>query len=236
MQNIIKKLFAYIENEDIIGLARYCLILLPFVGGAILATTFLFRYVTDHKETLILIGVAACMIIPPFLGKKEDKPETKSVAVNDNTTFFERLLIKALFQIFTSYSQQFQVIAPLRYSDLNDMLPSGIVPGKSIVMYRFKVMSDGTAISMPDFHEFLTIHIEELLASDELALGKPTAEFFGKLYPKVYIDECACAGGVWHIALLVCDNENVAQYIDNKRQALIMRTSCITAQYGDSDF
>lgn len=236
MKKVFKKLIHYIESEDVKGLLRFCLILLPFVGGGIWGIGAIITYVTWHKEALILVGVATCMIIPPFLGKKEDKPVTKSVVVNDNITFFDRLLIKALFHIFTNYSQQFQVIAPLRYSDLKDMLRSGIVPGKNIVMYRFKVIADGTAISMPDFHEFLTIHIEELLASGELALGKPTAEYFGKLYPKVYIEECACAGGVWHIALLVCDNENVAHYIDNKRQALIMRTSCITAQYEDSDF
>lgn len=123
----------YIEDEDIPGLLRFCLILLPFVGGAIWGMGALIRYITIHQEILVIIGIAACMIIPPFLKKKENKPEGKSLPVNDNMLFFERLLTKALFQIFTEYSQQFNVIAPLRYSDLKDLIPSGFDPGKKFV-------------------------------------------------------------------------------------------------------
>lgn len=236
MRKLFDKLIEYIENEDVTGLIRYCLILLPFVVGAITAVVFLIRYITIHKEVLILVGIAACMIIPPFLTKKETPTKVTSLPVNDHGMFFDRLLTKALFQIFTEYAQQFNVIAPLRYSDLKDMIPSGLDSGKNVYIYRFKAMTDGTAIPPVDFHEFLTIHIEELLASGELSLGKSTAEFNGRLYPKVFIDECSYAGGAWHIALLVCDNENVTRYIDHKKQAIMMRNSRISAQYEDVDF
>lgn len=236
MHNIWKKFLKYIEDEDIPGLLRFCLILLPFVGGAIWGMGALIRYITIHQEILVIIGIAACMIIPPFLKKKENKPEGKSLPVNDNMLFFERLLTKALFRIFTEYSQQFNVIAPLRYSDLKDLIPSGFDPGKKICVYRFKIMADGEPLSMADFHEYLTIHIEEQLASGELSLGRPTVEFNGRLYPKIFIDECSFAGGAWHIVLLVCDNENVSRYIDNKRQAIMMKHSRFTDQYDDPDF
>ena len=77
----------------------------PFVGGAIWGIGALIRYITIHQEILVIIGIAACMAIPPFLKKKENKPETKSFPINDNGLFFERLLTKALFEIFTEYSR-----------------------------------------------------------------------------------------------------------------------------------
>lgn len=236
MSEILKKLFKYIEAEDIKGLLRFCLILLPFVGGGIWGVGALITYVTWHREALILVGVAACMIIPALMGKKQPPISATLPLPPDNVAFFNRLLVKDLFVIFTNYARQFQVIAPLRYSDLGDNLPSGIAPGKNIAVYRFKVVADGEAISPADFHEILTIHIEERLAGGELALGKPTAEFSGKLYPKVFIDECICAGGVWHIALMVCDNQKVANYIDSRNQTLIMRSNRISSQYDDCDF
>lgn len=236
MMRIWEKLLNYIENEDIKGIVRFCLILLPFLGGGIFGIGFLIRYITTHKEALILLGVAACMILPAFMGKSKDESTPKTVATNDNLTFFDRLLVKDLFIIFTSYAQQFRIISPLRYSDLRDTLPSGMDFGKGIAVYRFKVVADGEPISQADFHEILTVHIEERLASGELALGKPTAEFEGKLYQKVFIDECICAGGVWHICLIICDNAKAAHYIDAKQQSFIMRNSRISRQYEDADF
>lgn len=235
MKKIVDKLMAYIESEDIKGILRFCLILAPFVGGALWAVGALIKYITLHQQGLIIVGVAACIIIPALMGKKTAPPPA-TVATTDNLLFFDRLLVKGLFTIFTSYSRQFQTIAPLRYSDLQDNLPSGIDRGKNIAVYRYKVVADGEPISPADFHEILTVYLEERLASGELALGKPTAEFGGKIYPKVYIDECICAGGVWHISLMVCDNERVANYIDNKVQTLIMRNSRISNQYEDNDF
>lgn len=235
MNSIVKKLFDYIEAEDIKGLFRFCLLLLPFVGGAIWGITALVKYITLHQETLIVVGIAACMIIPAIMGKKT-APNPPMVATNDNMIFFDRILVRTLFVVFTNYRNQFQVIAPLRYADLQDNLPSGLDTGKNISIYRFKVIADGEPISPADFHEILTVHLEERLASGELALGKPTVEFGGKIYPKVYIDECVCAGGVWHISLMVCDNERVANYIDNKVQTLIMRNNRISKQYEDCDF
>lgn len=226
----------YIEAEDVKGIFRFCLILSPFVGGALWAIGALIKYVTFHQEALIIIGVGACMIIPALMGRKATPPSPPPSGINGNVTFFDRLLVKELFTIFTNYSRQFQVIAPLRFSDLHDALPSGIDQGKNIAVYRFKVVADGEPISPADFHEILTVHLEERLASGELALGKPTAEFCGKIYPKVYIDECLCAGGVWHISLMICDTENVANYINNKTQTLIMRSSRIASQYSDCDF
>lgn len=235
MRKIIEKLMAYIEAEDVKGLLRFCLILSPFVGGALWAVGALIRYVTFHQQALIIVGVAACMIIPALMGKKT-VPQSTPVMANNNLMFFDRLLLKGLFTIFTNYSRQFQVIAPLRFSDLHDTLPSGIDQGRNIPIYRYKVVADGEPLFPADFHEILTVHLEERLASGELALGKPTAEFCGKIYPKVYIDECLCVGGVWHISLMICDTENVANYINNKTQTLIMRSSRIASQYSDCDF
>ena len=235
MRKIIEKLMNYIEAEDVKGLVRFCLILSPFVVGVLWAVGALIKYITFHQQALIIVGVAACMIIPALMGKKTTPPPP-TVAANDNLLFFDRLLLKGLFTIFTNYSRQFQVIAPLRFSDLQDTLPSGIDQGRNIAIYRFKVVADGEPLSQADFHEILTVHLEERLASGELALGKPTAEFGGKIYPKVYIDECLYAGGVWRITLMVCDNEKVAHYIDHKAQTLLMRNSRISNQYEDNDF
>lgn len=235
MRKIIAKLMAYIEAEDVKGILRFCLILSPFVWGALWSVGALIRYITFHQNALLIVGVAACMIIPALMGKKREPPTTP-VATNESMIFFDRLLVKTLFIIFTSYFRQFQVIAPIRYSDLQDNLPSGLDKGKNISVFRYKVVSDGEAISPADFHEILTVHLEERLSSGELALGKATAEFGGKIYPKVYIDECVYAGGVWHISLMVCDNEKVANYIDSKLQALLMRNSRISSQYEDCDF
>lgn len=235
MKKIIDKLIAYIESEDIKGILRFCLILTPFVVGILWAVGTLIKYITIHQQVIIIIGVAACMIIPALMGKKTAPPPPMA-ATNDNFLFFDRLLLRSLFIIFTDYSRQFQVIAPLRFSDLHDALPSGIDQGKNIAVYRYKVVADGEPLSPIDFHEILTIHIEERLAAGELSLGKPVAEFGGKIYPKVYIDECLCAGGVWHITLMVCDTEKVAKYIDGKSQTLLMRNSRIAKQYEDCDF
>ena len=61
MHNIWKKFLKYIEDEDIPGLLRFCLILLPFVGGAIWGMGALIRYITIHQEILVIIGIAACI-------------------------------------------------------------------------------------------------------------------------------------------------------------------------------
>lgn len=236
MNALIKKLLKYIEEEDVKGIIRFCLILLPFVGAAIGGAAALVTYITRHKEALILIGIALCMVIPALMGKKQEKDTPCQISVNTNVDFFDRILVKTLFSVFTTCSPQFQTMPPVRYSDLHDDLPSGMDLAKGVAVYRFKVISDGSPIASADFHEILTCHIEERLASGELPLGKPTAEFNGQLFPKVFIDECLCAGGVWHIALLICDNENVVKYINQKRQTLIMRNARISAQYDDCDF
>lgn len=236
MKRLLEKLSDYIEHEDVRGLVRYCLILLPFVGGAIFGIVAMVNYITRHKEALILCVIASCMIIPALMGKKAEKPLTSEVSANGNLLFFDRLLTKGLFVVFNDYAKQFQIIPPIRYSDLKDALPSGIDPGKRIAVYRFKIAADGESISPADFHEILNCRIEEQLASGELALGKPTAEFNGKLYPKVFLDECICAGGVWHIAILICDSPMVANYIDAKQQILIQRNARFSSQYEDCDF
>lgn len=246
MRRLINKLFYYIEMEDIRGLIRYCLILLPFVGGAIWVICSLIGYLAGHKEALIMLGIATCMIVPPMLSKKApvqntegdnaDDINTDIESSDDNLTFWDTILVRSLFVIFNEYAPQFHVIRPARHSDLQDTLPSGFDPGRNIVVYRFKVMSDRDAISSADFHEALTIHLEERLASGELPLGKPTAIWGGKAYPKIFIDECVCAGSVWHITLLICNDSMVADYIDRKRQALIRRSSRISRQYEDCDF
>lgn len=236
MKNIFQKLITYIEDEDIKGLLRYCLILLPFVGGAIFGIGALISYITRHKEALIIIGVAACMLIPALMEKKQAPSVIKTSVTNGNVAFFDRILLRGLYTIFSSYASQFGVIPPGKFSDLQDDLSSGFDSGRGMNVYRFKIISDGEALEPSLFHETLTIHLEEQLASGVLALGKPTAEFGGQLYPKLFIDECLCAGGVWHMSILICDNEKVAQYIANKRQTLFMRHSPVTLQYEDGDF
>lgn len=236
MRAILRKLTKYIETEDVKGLVRYCLILLPFVGGGIFGIGAIVAYATRHKEALILIGVAICMIIPVLMEKKSDNAEPPLITTDSNIVFFNRLLTETLYVIFTTYMPQFQTLPPQRYEDLQDVLPSNMDPARNIAVYRFKIISDGEAISQADFHEILNVHLQERIASGELALGKPVAEFGGQLYPKLFIDECVCAGGVWHISLLICDNVNVARYISNKRQTLILRNNRISTQYEDSDF
>lgn len=236
MKKIFEKLLNYIEDEDIRGLLRYCLILLPFVGGGILGMGFLVKYITIHKEVLILLGVATCMIVPAFMGKKKDEPEVKPIAVNQNLNFFNRMLIKNLFAIFNDYYRQFRVIPPEKYADLRDLLSSNFDTGKGFCIYRFKAVSDGDPVDPSDFHEMLEERLEEKLESGELALGSPTAQFSGKIYPKVYVDECQCAGNVWHITIMICDSDRVARYIDAKAQAIIMQRSIVSRQYEDSDF
>lgn len=236
MSGILKKLFNYIETENIRGLVRYLLILFPFVSGGIWAVTALISYATAHQEILIILVVAACMIIPVFWGKKPTLSPPNTEVVNSDITFFDNILLRGLYEIFTSYPRQLQIIPPGKFADLRDVIPSKFDNGKSIVVYRFKVVSDGEPLEPALFHEVLTVHLEEKLANKELALGKSTAEFNNQLFPKLYIDECIFAGGVWHISILICDNEKVARYIANKRQTLIMRHSPIALQYEEGDF
>lgn len=236
MKKIFQKLIDYIEAEDIKGLLRFCLILLPFVGVIGWGIFFIFSYVTQHKEGLILLGIACCFIVPSVMNKTQKAVPTETPAGNGNIIFFERLLIQALFTIFTTYAGQFHVVPPSKFSDLKDDLPSGLDKGKNVTIYRFKIISDGEAIEPALFHEILMVHLEESLASGELALGKAVVEFRDQLFSKVFIDECLCAGGVWHISLLICDNERIAMYINNKRQNLALRHSPISTQYEDEDF
>lgn len=70
MGNIWKKLLKYVEDEDIPGLLRFCLILLPFVGGAHLGIGALIRYITIHQEILVIIGIA-CLYDHPSISEKE---------------------------------------------------------------------------------------------------------------------------------------------------------------------
>lgn len=237
MTKLWNKLVNYIEEEDVRGLVRFCLILLPFAGGAILGMGFLVRYITLHKEALIILGVAACMIIPAFMGKeKQPSPTPKTVAITDNLVFFNRMLMQSLFTIFNDYARQFQIIPPEGYKDLKDTLPSSMDMGKGIIFYRFKVIASGEPITPADFHEFLTTHIEELLVSGDLAVGKPVVEFNGTLYPRVCVDRCVYESGTWHLTLLICDNEQVARYLNTKQQTLVARASLISRQYEDEDF
>lgn len=236
MKNLITKLVSYIENEDVKGLVRYCLILLPFVVGVAWALGALISYVTEHQEILIVLGIALCMIFPVFLGKKQTPSGTNTSVVNTNVAYFDRILLRGLYTIFTSFARQFQVIPPSKFTDLRDELASGYDCGKNANIYRFKVVSDGEALEPALFHEVLTMYLEEKLANGEIALGKPTVEFNNQLFPKIFVDECIYASGIWHISIIICDNEKTAHYIANKRQSLIMHCSPVALQYEDGDF
>ncbi len=236
MKKIFQKLLDLIEAEDIKGLFRFCLILLPFVGAIIGGLIFIISYATQHKEGLILFGIALCFIVSALMNKTPKAVPAETHVGNGNVIFFERLLLQSLFTIFTTYPGQFHVMPPGKFSDLRDDLPSGLDKSRNVTIYRFKVISDGEAVEAALFHEILTVHLEERLASGELALGKAVVEFNEQLYPKIFIDECICAGGVWHISILVCDNERTATYINNKRQNLALRHSPVSVQYEDEDF
>lgn len=236
MKKLFLKLVSYIENEDVKGLLRYCLILLPFVVGVAWALGALISYATAHQEVLVILGIAACMIFPAFLGKKQMPPSTSNSVSNTNVAYFDRILLRGLYAIFTSFARQFQVIPPSKFIDLHDDLASGYDCGKNANIYRFKIVSDGEALDPALFHELLTTYLEEKLANGEIALGKSTVEFNNRLFPKIFVDECLHASGIWHISILICDNENTANYIANKRQTLIMRCSPVALQYEDGDF
>ena len=62
MKNIFNKLIRYIEEEDILGLVRYCLILLPFIAIFIVALYCMVAFVTRHKEGLIIIFIGVCFL------------------------------------------------------------------------------------------------------------------------------------------------------------------------------
>ena len=170
------------------------------------------------------------------MGKKKEPPKKEQTLNNNNVIFFDRLLIQTLFSIFTVYSKQFHVIPPTKFSDLQDTLPSGLDAGKQINIYRFQIISDGEAIEEALFKEILTVKLHDKLASGEVHLGNATAEFNGQLYPKIFVDYCSCAGGVWHIILIICDNTLVANYINNKQQNLAMNNYSPYRQYHDGDF
>lgn len=236
MKNLINKLIRFIEEEDIIGLVRYCLILLPFIILFIIALYCIVAFVTKHKEGLIIILIAICFLCSSIMGKKKEPPKKELPSNNSNVIFFDRLLIQALYSIFTVYSKQFHIIPPTKFSDLQDTLPSGLDNSKQINIYRFRVISDGEAIEEPLFKEILTIRLQDKLASGEVHLGNATAEFNGQLYPKIYVDYCSCAGGEWHIILLICDTISVANYISNKQQNYTMNSYNSHRQYHDGDF
>ncbi len=236
MKNIFNKLIRYIEEEDILGLVRYCLILLPFIAIFIVALYCMVTFVTRHKEGLIIIFIGVCFLCSSIMGKKKEPPKKEQTLNNNNVIFFDRLLIQALFSIFTVYSKQFHVIPPTKFSDLQDTLPSGLDAGKQINIYRFQVISDGEAIEEALFKEILTVKLHDKLASGEVHLGNATAEFNGQLYPKIFVDYCSCAGGAWHIILIICDNILAANYINNKQQNLAMNNYSPYRQYHDGDF
>lgn len=236
MKSIFTKLIRYIEEEDIIGLVRYCLILLPFIAMFIVALYCIAAFVTKHKEGLIIAFVAVCFLCSLIMGKNKKHPQKEPVINSSNVIFFDRLLIQALFSIFTVYNKQFHIIPPTKYSDLQDTLPSGLDAGKQINIYRFQVISDGEAIEETLFKEILTIRLQDKLASGEIHLGNATAEFNGQIYPKIFVDYCSCAGGVWHIILIICDNIPAANYISNKQQNLAMNNYSQYRQYHDGDF
>lgn len=236
MKSIFNKLIRYIEEEDIIGLVRYCLILLPFIAIFIVALYCIVAFVTKHKEGLIIVFIAVCFLCSSIMGKKKEPPKKEHALNSSNVIFFDRLLIQALFSIFTVYSKQFHIISPTKFSDLQDTLPSGLDASKQINIYRFQVISDGEAIEETLFKEILTIRLHDKLASGEIHLGNATAEFNGQIYPKIFVDYCSCAGGVWHIILIICDNISAASYISNKQQNLAMNNYSPYRQYHDGDF
>ncbi|MFR5631765.1 MAG: hypothetical protein ACLUFH_02080 [Monoglobales bacterium] len=237
---IIRKILKYIEEEDAKGLFRFCLIILPFIVGLIWTLCVSVNYITQHKEAIIVLGIAACIIVPPMLGKNANKaaimlPTAPSTAVN-NIAYFDEILLTYLYQLFKSYAGKFHVMAPVREEDVKAHIPTGKLSNTNIPVYRYMALSDGEPIPPQDFQNLLNRFLQKDLASKALDLGTSIVEFNGQLYPKVYIYECNQMGGTWYLELLICDNIDVAKRIDSKRNALERNALPVQRHFKDCDF
>lgn len=220
IHKIFDKFVLCYTNKDWWGFFKLCLLLLPVIGILTAGAVLIVDFIATHFDTLIFLASAIILGAGFFYTSKpkdEELPKTDNQGSGANSIlFFDKILYRGMFQIFKDYSQHFRVIPPTSFADLRDDLPSAFDTAKGCNLYRLKILSDGEPIDQGLFQELLTSRIEAKLADGSLSLGKMTVEFQQRLYPKVFVDEVTYIAGAWHIALIICDSQNAANYIDSK--------------------
>lgn len=237
MRRLWEKMTDYLVEEDYKGLFRFFIALLPVIIIIIAFLAGLIYFIGVHIEIFAIIGVAILALIG-FITTSPKKEPVKPVPDSgvNNIMFFDRILTRGLYDIFKEFAFQFHVIAPNKFIDLKDDLPSCFDSVKGCNIYRFKIIGDGTEIEAELFRELLISKIESALTSQRLSLGKIVVEYQGRLYPRVYLDEIRYVSGAWHLVLIICDTQTTANYIDSQSQNKAFQNQSAILDIEDMDY
>ncbi len=81
-----------------------------------------------------------------------------------------------------------------------------------------------------------TRELVQRCTSQRLSLGKIVVEYQGRLYPRVYLDEIRYVSGAWHLALIICDTQTTANYINSQSQNKAFQNQSAILDIEDMDY